>query len=633
MRRFGAIAFILVLAAVGAGAYFFLKNERLPAIGPESIAAETRLTELEALADQTPGGAAASGEALRALVASFDGFAVIEIGSIDDGPDGAVARNIEITLKEENGAGFRIDELRAWGVNENAAPGDRLADRLDARGVEVFGLETLIEKQMKAYIGVIESSIGEMEPEAGVEMDFDTSIQRYDVLADRIIVDGLIIHAGEAADSAEAGDGGTFMSVMKMMADSNRRASFDASVIYGMQGAMKMEQVTGSAEMTMTAPFIAASGWRRGDIDFSAMKAFEFEMNMMVAPVDTVDSETGEVNSTPAFPMQMGGAYDLFSLEDVKLARLYEYLAAGATPPTSDTDLLSLGVWRLRGESQTFGGREISSVEEAVLDLSNFHWLIPTDIRITARGGEYNLGAFFAYIGDMAAAGGAESDAAGLEQFDEMKAAFSETGLDVISYDMEMSGSWYPENGETQSKIEFVGKELGDWRQSFEGRLPNFEEVETILPADDAIVDWSSIGPKVLESSSLRRAAVVIKDNGGLDKGFAMAVAMAKLAPEDDAGAAMLRNADPADLRISSAAMIRLSAPQAAQAFPPAGDYIAALADFVQKGGVLRAEANPPEPFTAALLESEAETLQANPGRLAELLGLSVVREASAGSE
>lgn len=634
MRRFGAIAFILVFAVVGAAAYFYLKDERPAETG--EITAQARLSQLEALAEDAPDSTPADEDGLQALADALDGFATIEIGSVDAAPAGPLARDVVFRLTSDTDVGVRVDELRAWGVNAEAnGSGDvRIADRIDARGVEWFGFGELIEAQSNAYVDAIESSMGELAADTDVEMDLNASIEQYELGADRFIIDGLVIHAREeAADSEDDGVAGAeedgaeaFLSVMKMFADSSRRASFDASAVYGLRMSLSMDQATGKTDMTMQGPFTAMSGWRRGDLDFYAARDFVYDMGVTVPETVVVDEGTGVSETTPEVSMQIGGGYEFFSLEDLKLARLYEFLSNETLPPTSETDFLSLGVWRIRGEHQSFNGHEISTTEEATIDLSNFHWFVPTEIEFAARGVKYDLGALFTFSGDMAAASSPESGA-DLEQLEQLVAALEETGLDVVSYDMEMQGRWRPENGETTSFIELTGEEVGDWRQSFEGTLPDFEVVETMAATGEESFDWGGVSQRVLEASSLRRYSLEIADKGGLDKGFAMAVAMAKLAPEDDPGAAMMRNADPADLRISSAAMIRLMAPQAAQAFPPATEYITAVADFIQKGGVLRAEANPPAPVTAELLEGEREALQADPARFAELLGLTVVHE------
>jgi len=106
---------------------------------------------------------------------------------------------------------------------------------------------------------------------------------------------------------------------------------------------------------------------------------------------------------------------------------------------------------------------------------------IPTNIGFTARGGKYNMGAFFGYIQDMAAnsVGGDEPGLAEMEQF---TAALKDIGLDVVAYDMEMSAVWNPNDGATTSHLSVSAEELGDWRQAFDGELPDFEEVKTLLP-------------------------------------------------------------------------------------------------------------------------------------------------------
>ncbi len=625
MRKVGAALALLVLVAAGAGAYFYYKGAPAAHAGAE---AEDRLARLEALGAAPPASAPAGAEDWRAFADAIAGVASVEFGSVD----GVVAREVVVTLAGEDAVGVRIDELRAWGLDgDAAASGDgRIADRFDARGVAFFGLGGMVERQADAITDLIGAKVEDMAPEAAVELDTEMDIERYDVGADRVVVDGLTVHPAEAAPAADDAAGSPFLAVVKEIAGANRRASAEAYAFHNMRVAMAFEQAGGDSEMTLTGPFMGAEGWRRGDLDFAAFRGLTFDMKMTVPATETVDEETGELVATPEFPMQVGGGYDFFSMEGLKLAKLYAHLAKGALPPASETDLMSLGVWRVLGERQTFGGRELSYTREATADMSKFHWLIPTDVRFSADGGRYNMGGLFAYVEEMARAGGGES-AAGAEQMAQFAAALKETGLDVVPFEFEMTGTWDPQNGATASRLTIESETMGDWRQSFDGALPDFEGVKAMLPAEGEAVDWPGAMAALVQDAALRSASLELEDRGGLDKGFALAVAVAKLAPEDDAGAAMLRNADPADLRISSAAMMRMAAPQAAQAFPPAAGYIAAVADFVQKGGLLRIKAEPPAPFTMALVESEAEAIDANPGRVAELLGLTVVHEPATG--
>ncbi|MEZ5892537.1 MAG: hypothetical protein R3C58_05250 [Parvularculaceae bacterium] len=616
MRGILAAVLAVVLAIAGVGAYFYLKKS------PEAVVVaaldEARIARLEALADKTPASARADETQLRALADALAGFASVEIGAIESEADGAVARDVVVRFGEEKAAGLSIGELRAWGAGDAS----RIADRLDMRGVSSFGLEALVEKQTKAYTDLFTESLGGLGQEGEAKVDFAAQIGSYEVGADRFIVDELVIHPEEAAASDI---GAPFMAMLAGAAAANRRVSLDASATYGFRFSMTMDQAAAASEISGAAPFLGVEGWRRGDNDFTVVRDLSFTADTSMPETQVADEETGELYTTPAMNMAMGGGYGLMTIEGVKVARLYEHLAKGALPPTTETDVMSLGVWRARDQTQTFGGRELASVKESFVDLRNFHWLVPTEIRTTATGGKYNMAALFDYVQESAA--GAGGDSAELAQFEQLTAMLKEIGLDAIAYDGDMAVTWSPNDGATSSQINLSADNIGEWLQSADGALPDFAAVEQWIPTEGETFDGEAVMPEVVKALALHRASLVLTDKGGIDKGFALAVAMAKLAPEDDASAAMLRNADPADLRVSSAAMIRLSAQQAAAAFPPAVGYMNAVADFLQKGGALRIEANPPAPFTAALLESEAEAMQSDPSLIATLLGLTVVQE------
>ncbi len=626
-----AILAILLLLALGAGGYWAYRHFAEPTASLSSGAdpMDAELAFFEAMKDAVVDSPMAGEEELRAFAAALTDYAAIEIGSVEAEEGGAVARDVVVTLRDFDEAGMRIDEFRLWGADPAALAaisgggeeGVRLAERIDARGIEWFGLDGLVKQSMQAgedaLIASAASFAGELDAADAAALEME--IGRYDVGAGRTIIDGLTLFPLSSDRPAE--DAAPFMKIMAEIARVSRMASVDAVAVYDMKTVFDFEQAGQESAMALTMPLSGYRGYARGDIESMAARDMVYSMD------GEIPAATPEAPDAPPVPMTMAGGFDSYAVSGLRLATLYAYLEKGQLPPTSEHDLMSLGRWRVLGERIEIGGEPFYSVKETNMDLSKFHWLVPTEIAFASDDIVYHIGGFMDYVADIAAA--QDPSAADQETMEDMEAALAileKHGLSDVVLDFDMRAAWDPGTGGVKGGFDLDAADFALVEESAEGALADFESFAALAPAEGEAMDWPALAALVSETFVIDHAALSLEDKGGIAKSFGLAVDFAQLAPEGDPGAAMLRNSTPEDLRQSTAGMMRIAASQAAQGFPPAVAYIGAVADFIQHGGALRAEIAPSGPVSLGDIEAAGASGQ-DPQGLIDLLGFTLVHE------
>lgn len=645
MRSFIAL---LIVLALGAGGYWAYERYGLPdfvhtAGVQDQAPGAADLAYFEALPD-TPPAAPAAGEAeFRAFADALKGVATVEFGSIETGTEGATAHDVVIKSVKFPALGARIGELRLWGANPDAGralAGDAGADgaiaaaRIDARDVKWLGLEELAQPALDAYGDLL----SEGAAAAGAPLDFSQKIHSYDLHVDRIVMDGLRFFPLDPADPSKdaadhAGGAADLLAALRSAARVARAYGFNAAGVYGMTGQMDMEEMGASYEMTMSLPLSGYRGAHRGDSDLMISRDLSYKMNMSM-PLSIPDeevAENGEPDATPPMVMNFSGEVALTSVTGLKLAKALGYLAAGKLPPTSETNLMSLGVWRVKGERIMLNDAPVYSIGESYADFSHFHWLAPTDVHFRIDDLVYNIEGYQDLFKTMAVQQGGAEAAAG-EQFDKVIAVLKKHGLAAPSFDFDMQGHWSPETGAASSAFTADADGLGGLEMHDDAQFATFDEIAPFMPAEGKPFDSAGLMTLLQDKLALRSASIAMSDAGGIAKSFAAAVDMADLSPDGAGGMAMLKGADPADIRVAAASSIRLMAGQAGQQFPPATDYLKAFGNYIQYGGVLRADAAPPEPVTLKALEAATQGESADPQALVDLLGLTVTHEPPAES-
>ncbi len=640
MRIIVALIALIAAAAVGFWGYTqFVKGDDRKAASAFADQAD-QIAALKALGETTPTSPVADEATYQAFAQAVSKFATVAYGGFEQDDAGLFAKDVTVTLLTDDEIGARIGKLQIWGADEAAFAaikagdfdsGVRVADRIEMNDISYFGIREATDRITKSYLGAIEDiasdAVGE-GADAAIADAFEYDIEEYEMSIKRTFVDGLTLHPLPIILTLEEGDQEkSVMAYVQEWAHLARAVSFDATASYGMSAKAQYEMQGQKTSIVFGAPFSATKGVRRGDIDFTVTSDLILDMNIEV-PASELVTEDGIAVADPEgapFETAFVGGVETYSLEDIRLSKVLEYLANGEMPPTTDTDLLSLGVWRVLGEYYGFGDEPFYRVEESIIDFSNFHWLAPTNIRAKSNGITYDIEGVLKWAESLAAIT-PEADAVEAQQtMQDAANLLNEQGFSRLRFDSDFSGVWDPETGDTALDYYLDFKDFSRMSVKAAGALGDFQAFASLIPEGEAPFDEAA-ALEIFEQSKFSGFDFVITDDGGIDRSFALAVAFADLAPEGDPSMQLLKGANVGDLKVSSAAMIRISSGQAAQAFPPAGPYLQSLADFIQKGGAFRVSANPATPVSLA--DIEAATAE-DPTKIVDLLGLKIEQTSS----
>ncbi|MEZ5920270.1 MAG: hypothetical protein R3C60_02855 [Parvularculaceae bacterium] len=526
--------------------------------------------------EAAPATALASEADYRAVFAALEGVGAAKAASFKPEGAGAVARGVTLTFGAKHLAGLKIAELRLYGVDaaslgEDGAAEKKLASRIDMKGVQSFGLEKLMADFTAGYVRALAEAAdktGAEKEKALLKNDLAGlgSVETYAISAARLVADNLTIYpVGAAADSAEKPEG--LAGAFKLYAEAARAVSADGFLsrdmkidfVYGEGGAQKMK---------MALDYAAYRGLKRGDFDEAVSKGLTFEM---AAP------KRGE---TPA--LDMAGGVDLYRISDVRLAKLFDYWSRGETPPAREKNLLSLGVWRAEGERYSLNGLPFYSVKSAVTDLTKFEWLMPTSVSMSVDHFVYDIGALMEFASEASAV--AKGDA---PQPDMAAMIDNLKRYGLARYDVSYTADylWAPATGASSVIVDSTIDGIGDLKFNLGAAMPAMRTLAAYQDKKTGEVDFEGM---LLEFAGAKLTGFTssLKDEGVIDKGFAMAAAaQAQKAGVDP------DKVDPNTLRSAAALAMRAGA-----ASSPAPMLITAFADFLGKGGVLDFVAKPKKP-------------------------------------
>ena len=378
--------------------------------------------------------------------------------------------------------------------------------------------------------------------------------------------------------------------------------------------------------MDMVIALSAGSDIDRGDFGFALSEGTSYDLSMSIA---------AEELSQP-IQFASGGSVGLSTMSGMNLGVLMGYLERQEVPDAGVQELMSFGQFESFDSVSTLNGVTISTVGRTLVDLSEWNWFVPERIAFEGQDISYNLGGYLDFMtnfmADMPEVAEDPEASEVFAMFGSVREALVDLDMDVINMDMGMSLDWDADTGMTGFDFATDADGFGTLNVGFAGYMPSYSEFVTAYEdagkgADDSDKDGMSEDPfdAALEELMASEMALTdfdfeIADDGGMDKVFGLAIAIAQLMPEDNAEAAMIRNASPAELRALVSGLTRMGGMEAAQVFPPAVGYINGIADFVMNGGALRVALNPDEPLGA---QSEAQLMQLgdDPQAILDFLG------------
>lgn len=552
-----------------------------------------------------------------------------------------VLSDVTLTQSDNLDVGLRIGEISIWGA-DNAAILDRMsgktadqdlivASRIEAANMELFGLETLMSPLMDISNDMVEGMAGN-DPDMA-DVDLTSTIESYEFLTGTFILTDFVLHpsvlrltdlpAGDASDLPDE-DSKVIWHWFQKVANYTSMFSFNDVVWYDNVYDLTLTQYGQPNQMSGIIEYAGYKGIRRGDIDYGITRNMSYDMDIPMPALDGKPAVSGQT-------LTMTNVSQQTVMRDVRLAKAMDHVARGVMPERSDTDFMSLGVLIMEGSRLDFNGARTYSIDRMVFDMSDFHWLVPEIIDIRIENMRYNIEGFMDYMqasmGAIPAGGGPSS-----EEFEQMSEVIEQVipilekyDLEEPSIDVNVGVKWNGDNGETALDY---GVGVDDFiRYSMKGEftLPDYASAIAIVPENIGDLDEDAFQALIKDKTTFKRYEARWTDEGGFEKGFAMAKELAALAPEDSREVAFLRSNSPEQLREMMAGSLLLAAGPVHKAFPPATEYLQAVSNFIREGGELVLSAKPGQPIDSATIETIPMLVASNPDEVVETLGLSVV--------
>ena len=545
-----------------------------PVAAASAAALDAYFDGVEKSAPAAPLGAE---EDYRAFAQKLGERGAIAFGSFVDEGAGAVARDVVLTVGENKSAGVRIGELRLY-KGGAGAKGEAVAERIDARGVSSFGMEALIEETTSAYAKAIvegvEGAAGkELEPGAKADLEPSARVETYDLAVERVIIDGLIVHAPDKKPSSEIDELGA---LMRLSASMSRATSARAMVARGMTAEISSRVSDTTSRVKLEMPFYGLRGVARGDVEATVLSGLRFSLDGASAPA----------KGAPAIPVAMEGGVERYTITGLRLAKLFDYWSRGESPPPKEADLMSLGVWESRKERYTLGGQPLYSLDYAKTDLSKFRWFLPTQIRSTVSNLNYDIGGLLRFSQSTA------PQAEGAQNLTQMISLLDKHGFSAVSASGDIVYDWAPATGVSSIVSKNELKTLGRIDFETSAGLPTFKEFSALHPRKGEPFDTAKLS-QLLADATLQRGALSVADAGMLPRLFALAADMQALQMGGAPGAIK-----PAELRAGAAFSLR----SLGAAPTPLAPVYAAIADFVADGGTLDLSVSPAAPIPLSLI-------------------------------
>ncbi len=652
--------FRILLATVALGASLAAGcSQGSAAIGAVDIDPTTIEAHVTKLVGETLKGKATAAADLEPLRAMLPADVALSWGGLtfDAATGSTLVTNLKLTPKDMPTVGVQVAELRLWDFDakllQDRINGLRLTEtaplarRIDAKGVSLFGIADVINAQAQSFMQddffipapdapADDAAPLKFQPADQVEPvqvpgqeSFDDmfdnappamTVERYDVSIGRIVIDDVVLKPYQVAPApAPAATADAYDPMAMMMPALQQLAAIGMS--YGIDTAAYMDFKVGFAmteygqkiEGDVSVAAMGARGMRGGDLDGMFLRDLSYAFS-------------GDMGTGAPVGMQYNIAN--MTLEDMRLEKIMGHLAKGVLPPRTETNLMSLGVWRSQNESFKLGGKDIYSVGESNFDGTGWHWFIPTKLTASGKNVSLDIGALMEFgqqmnasmMGDVATDDPfyAEQLAAETAQMQQMMASLNKNGLSKPTMDYNFGWNWNAANGDTKLDLGFDGKDLLQFSATYQGGFPSFKAVSDLIPETGEPNESALMG--VFQSnSSLKLIELNVQDKGGLPKIFGF---MGEMAPSMGMGDAPMTAEQ---VRAMAVEGITMAARPDVTGIPELGPLMMPIATFVREGGKLRIAVQPTTamPFST-LMGTVMAAGMGSPAQAIKDLGLKV---------
>ncbi len=306
--------------------------------------------------------------------------------------------------------------------------------------------------------------------------------------------------------------------------------------------------------------------------------------------------DMGPDPASPSVRRKIDFNIGFFGIEDLYFDKLLTEIAKGQAPSLDKTNLMSLGLWRSENVSMSMAGNKLFSTAETSFDARKWHWLAPTDIQASAKGMvvDFEAIASLASMFQRSDYGYGFDD--GIQEFLTGVETMKRHGLSKPSMNFAFGWNWNPDNGDTRLSLAMGGEGLIDIDAKYEGTFPSYKSITEVTPADPARANFQAIGRLFNERSQLKLIEVNVVDKGGLGKFFGLAAESGQAMGGFDFGRGPTAlNGD--QLREQVSLFVQSMAVEASSQFPEVRGLLTPVANFLQTGGRLKLSMQPQQPL------------------------------------
>lgn len=478
-------------------------------------------------------------------------------------------------------AGFDRDFVETRIAEGNFEQSAVVFDYLEASDISLFGFEAFYESINAATTEVFEDLV-----EDALEEDFpsiEQSFDKIDFRIDKIIIDDfefLPFELFKSKDKDES-EGEAFLRSWL-----SHTLAVGAKTIYseGLSLGMDITQDGQSVSSSFSMPVSLYEGWRGGDYKLSYIENTQFNIDVPIGE-DEVDF--------PFDTMEMSGSFGTYLIEDIRLTKAIEWLARGEMPPTSETDLLSLGKWTMKDLNVTMLGAPFYSLDSSYTDLSHFHWLIPTKIENRTENLVYDMGALVENILTAMPAG--EIDADGLEVMTKSLDVLRDYDLAAPSVDFDFNWNWDPEEGDAELLIDTSLDGYGTFEYAISGAVASFQQ--WVKEGSQFDVESDEFDTFMAETSRLDSMRLQMNDRGGNERLYDLAQELGETLKDISPEMAVLAAYDKDTMKLLVSSTVKSGAAVGAADFPQLKVYATALSDYLAEGGIFTVAMSPSRPI------------------------------------
>ncbi|MEO0320251.1 MAG: hypothetical protein AAF199_05085 [Pseudomonadota bacterium] len=488
----------------------------------------------------------------------------------------------DLRFDDGDGSAITIEKAELFGVSEDAIE----AVRTGAAAIDA-PFETLFQK-VRLY---------------GVDVDIDTDEDEVDLTVEGSDID-LSSPGANDLDEATITVGGIEIDTLKVrqggipddLPDASAPAvffnSFDLAGIYFKDAtfAFSGEQTGAFSWIAPDFRFVDIAGGKLGAIianDFEY--SFRQSPQAMALALSSMGPQaeallTGPLGNALGLNGQRVKA-ETMTWRGIDFAGLMDWGLKGEMPPTSATNLVSLGAGEISSYQQFIGDKRLMVAEKSTFAMDKFTWLIPNEITNDVKNAVYDL---TAYVED--------EDTATLT-------ALTSRGLDNVKGDGFFTWNWNDKSGESSLRYGGTTDKLADFNLSMALGNLKFDEIATLIDTQDQA--------GVIGLGSFDKAKLTFTDKN-------------LLAVIYDVAAGQMGAGTGEDLRQSAPALLRVSGSQFTAINPRFGGYLDAVAAFLGNGGTLEISAEPDAAVPFAQLGIVSQTA---PTTLPDVLNLSVTHK------